>query len=69
MAGPRSWQGHVWQKSPMGAGMLNAVARGQTPGFMKCQHWHCPGNSPTIGITLDYPTFPKRDNCGRPHVE
>eukprot|EP00973_Karenia_brevis_P062948 8750085-Karenia_brevis.AAC.1 len=41
--------------------MLNAVARDQSPGFMKCQHWPCPGNNSTIGITLDYQTLPERD--------
>eukprot|EP00973_Karenia_brevis_P048211 6692133-Karenia_brevis.AAC.1 len=28
---------------------------------MKCQEWPCPGNNPTIGITLDYQTVPERD--------
>eukprot|EP00973_Karenia_brevis_P014603 1993918-Karenia_brevis.AAC.1 len=28
---------------------------------MECQHWPCPGNNPTIGITLDYQTLPERD--------
>eukprot|EP00973_Karenia_brevis_P013375 1815966-Karenia_brevis.AAC.1 len=41
--------------------MLDAVAIDQSPVFMKCQQWPCPGNNPTIGITLDYQTLPERD--------
>eukprot|EP00973_Karenia_brevis_P096236 12431312-Karenia_brevis.AAC.1 len=28
---------------------------------MKCQQWPCPGNTPTIGIELEYQTLPERD--------
>eukprot|EP00973_Karenia_brevis_P020968 2883472-Karenia_brevis.AAC.1 len=48
-------------KSPMGGRILRAVAKNQTPGFMKCQEWPCPGNNPAIGITLDYQAVPERD--------
>eukprot|EP00973_Karenia_brevis_P007549 1022058-Karenia_brevis.AAC.1 len=28
---------------------------------MKCQKWPCPGNNPTIGVSLEYQTDPDRD--------
>eukprot|EP00973_Karenia_brevis_P056436 7849929-Karenia_brevis.AAC.1 len=59
--GDQKLAGPCLGKNPLGTRMLNAVARDQTPGVRKCQQWPCPGNNPTIGITLECQALPERD--------